>query len=452
MQFFQGLRRSVILDSIKAMSMSSNSIKEIKSRSVLDSRGNPTVQSKVILQDGSYGIASVPSGASTGTFEAWELRDGAKAFQGKGVSKAVNNVNTKIAKKLKGMDVSKLRAIDQAMIDLDGTENKHKLGANAILSVSLAAARAGAMAKRKPLYEYIRQAYRLDYKGYKFPLPMMNVLNGGQHAANTLSFQEFMIVPKAASMEKRIWIGAEVFMNLKKLLKKSEKTTLVGDEGGFAPNLKAPNLLSNEVAMQYIIKAIKAAGYTPGKDVYLASDPAASEFYSKGKGYDLHYKEPKAKGKKYWSADQITDLWASWIDKYHFLSVEDPLNEESWQDWQLFTKKLGKKVQIVGDDLFVTNTKRLQKGIDMGVANAILVKVNQIGSLSESIDAIQLARKNKYNVIISHRSGETADAFISDLSLAVNADFIKAGSLSRSDRVEKYNRLMEIELELKNRW
>ncbi len=427
--------------------MNKFAIKSIQAREVLDSRGWPTVEAKVLLHGGAVAKASVPSGASTGSFEAWELRDGAKRMKGKGVQKAVKNINTVLAKSLKGMDVTKLAQIDTKMIALDGTENKKKLGANALLAVSLACAHAGARQKNKPLYQHLRTMYRVKEKAYKFPLPMMNIINGGQHANNTLSIQEFMIVPAGPNMAARVWRGAEVFQTLKKLLAKDKYLTLVGDEGGFAPTLK-----NNEAALQYITKAIKEAGFTPGKDVAIASDLAASEFFTKGKGYDFDYKIPGKKGKKYSTAEDVVKMLKDWMKKYSIISLEDPLDEGEWEDWKMLTKAIGKKVQIVGDDLFVTNSERLQKGIEMDVANAILIKVNQIGTLTETMDAIKLARKAGYNVIISHRSGETGDTTIADLSLAVNAEYIKTGSLSRSERVEKYNRLMEIELELKKKW
>lgn len=427
--------------------MNTFEISSIQAREILDSRGWPTVEAKVTLKGGAKATASVPSGASTGSFEAWELRDKAKRMHGKGVTKAVNHINTKIAKSLKGMDVRKLSRIDQTMIDLDGTENKKKLGANALLAVSLACAHVGAKQKNQPLYKHLRTVYRIKEKNYKFPLPMMNIINGGEHANNTLSIQEFMIVPFGPNMKARVWRGAEVFQTLKKLLAKDGYLTLVGDEGGFAPTLK-----NNEEALQYINKAIQEAGFKPGKDVHVASDLAASEFYNPEKGYDFDYKIPGKQGKKYHDAKGVTKMLNEWLKKYNIISLEDPLDEEAWEDWQGLTKALGKKVQIVGDDLFVTNSKRLQKGIDMGVANAILIKVNQIGTLTETMDAIKLARKHGYNVIISHRSGETGDTTIADLSVAVNADYIKTGSLSRSERVEKYNRLMEIELELQKKW
>ena len=415
-------------------------IKSIKAREILDSRGNPTVQATVTLTNGIEGTASVPSGASTGVHEALELRDGGKRYDGKGVLKAVNNVNKKIALKLKGKDVRKQRNIDNIMLKLDGTPNKAKLGANAILAVSLACARAGAATAKTPLYKYIREAYKLKEKGWKLPTPTMNIINGGQHASNSLTVQEFMVVPKAKTMAKRVQIGAEVFQALKKLLKAAGYQTLVGDEGGFAPNLK-----KNEDALDFIMKAIKKAGYVPGKDAYLASDLALSEYYDKKSGkYSLNDKTGKTKV----SADEVIKTLDKWMKKYPIISLEDPLDEDDWVNWMKVTGFLGDKVSIVGDDLFVTNVERLQKGIDMGVGNAILIKLNQIGSLSETIDAIYLAKENKYKVSVSHRSGETSDTFIADLAVAVNADFIKTGSLSRSERVSKYNRLMKIEEEL----
>ena len=415
-------------------------IKSIKAREILDSRGNPTVQATVTLINGLEGTASVPSGASTGVHEALELRDGGKRYDGKGVLKAVENVNKKIAPKLKGKDVRRPRNLDKIMLDLDGTPNKAKLGANAILAVSLACARAGAVTSKLPLYKYIRQAYKLKENGWNLPTPTMNIINGGKHASNSLTVQEFMVVPKAKTMAKRVQIGAEVFQTLKKLLNEAGYQTLVGDEGGFAPNLK-----KNEDALDFIMKAIKKAGYVPGKDAFLASDLALSEYYDKKTGkYSLNDKTGKVKV----SADEVIKTLDKWIKKYPIISLEDPLDEDDWVNWMKATGFLGNKVAIVGDDLFVTNVERLQKGIDMGVGNAILIKLNQIGSLSETIDAIYLAKENKYKVSVSHRSGETSDTFIADLAVAVNADFIKTGSLSRSERVSKYNRLMKIEEEL----
>lgn len=422
-------------------------IKQVQAREILDSRGWPTVEAKVTLSGGDSAVSSVPSGASTGSFEAWELRDGSARLHGKGVRKAVRNVNEVLAPVLKGLDVRKLPSIDRAMIALDGTENKKKIGANSMLAVSLACAHAGAKASSLPLYRYLRRLYRIKETAFRFPRPMMNIINGGQHANNTLSIQEFMVVPDGKTMAERIWRGVEVFQSLKKILAQDGYLTLVGDEGGFAPQLK-----DNEHALQYIIKAIESAGFKPGKDVSVASDLATSEFFTEGKGYDFDYKIKGKAGKRYLSPAQVVEMLADWMKKYHLISIEDPLDEEAWEDWRMLTAKLGKRVQVVGDDLFVTNAKRLQKGIEMGVANAILIKVNQIGTLTETMDAITLARKAGYSVIISHRSGETGDTTIADLSVAVNAEYIKTGSLSRSERVEKYNRLMAIELELKKGW
>lgn len=429
------------------MKKNSFAIKHVQAREVLDSRGWPTVEAKVVLSGGAAATASVPSGASTGSFEAWELRDGGKRLQGRGVQKAVQNVNRRIAPALRGMDARRLKAVDAAMLKLDGTENKRKLGANALLAVSLACAHAGAKQAGKPLYRHVRAVYGIKEKSFRFPRPMMNIVNGGRHADNPLSIQEFMVVPEGKTMAERVWRGVEVFQALKKILAKSGYMTLVGDEGGFAPTVK-----DNERALQYIIRAIEAAGFTPGKEVSLASDLATSEFFTEGKGYDFEFKIKGKAGKRFRNTDDIIAMLKMWIKKYHFISIEDPLHEEQWEDWARLTKALGKQVQIVGDDLFVTNVKRLQKGIDMGVANAILIKVNQIGTLSETMAAIALARKHGYNVIISHRSGETGDTTIADLAVATNAEFIKTGSLSRSERVEKYNRLMAIEQELHGKW
>jgi enolase len=411
-------------------------IKKITAREILDSRGNPTVEARVELSSGIFGIAKVPSGASTGIHEALELRDKGKRYGGKGVKKAVKNINVHIAKALKGHDAKGQRTIDRIMFELDGTPNKRKLGANAMLAVSLATARAAALAKKKPLYKHIRQAFHLREKGFKMPIPTMNIINGGQHAQNSLSIQEFMVVPMHKKFRERVRIGAEVFHALASILNKKGYSTGVGDEGGFAPEL--PN---NESAFKLIIEAIKHAGYIPGKHAYLATDIAASEFYSNGK----YFLENPKKGI---SSDEVIKAIRLWVRKYPIMSVEDPLAEDDWEAWANITKKLGKKVAIVGDDLFVTNTHRIQKGIDEGVGNAVLIKLNQIGTLSETIDAIYLAKAYGYKVSVSHRSGETSDTFIADLSVAVNADFIKTGSLSRSERVEKYNRLMEIEEEL----
>ncbi|PIR04296.1 MAG: phosphopyruvate hydratase [Candidatus Magasanikbacteria bacterium CG11_big_fil_rev_8_21_14_0_20_39_34] len=418
--------------------MKKTSIKKITAREILDSRGNPTVEASVLLFDGSVGVAKVPSGASTGVHEALELRDGGKRYEGKGVLKAVRNVNLTIAKKLIGMDALAQRKVDAAMLKLDGTPNKKKLGANAILSVSLATARAASESRKMPLYKHIRNAFSLKEKGYILPVPTMNILNGGRHAENALSVQEFMVVPMHKQFSERVRMGAEVFHALKKLLHKKGYSTGVGDEGGFAPELR-----NNETAIKCIMQAIKSAGYTPGKHIFLATDIAASEFYNKGKYYFHSPKEGI-------TSEKLIQNIASWARKYPFISIEDPLAEDDWAAWKICTKQLGKRVAIVGDDLFVTNVERLQKGIDMGVGNAVLIKLNQIGTLGETIDTIYLAKKHGYKTSVSHRSGETSDTFIADLAVAVNSEYIKTGSLSRSERVEKYNRLMEIERELKN--
>ncbi len=412
-------------------------IKNIKAREILDSRGNPTVEVKVYLKNGLCTKASVPSGASTGKHEALELRDkNKKRYLGKGVLKAVKNVNNEINYLLKNIDVSKQQDIDKLMIKLDDTDNKSKLGANAILGVSLACARAGAKSMALPLYRYLRRTYKIHYKNYKMPLPMMNILNGGKHANWALDIQEAMIVPKASKMSKRVQMGSEVFHHLGELLKKKKMNTFVGDEGGYAVNLK-----KNEEAFKLILAAIKKAGYKPYKNIDLAIDAAASEFFNKTK------KQYKINGKQL-KPGKLIDLYQDWVKKYKLALIEDGLAEDDWDNWQILTKKLGNKCILIGDDLFVTNTKRLQKGIDMNVANAILIKLNQIGSLTETIATIYLAKMNGYKVIISHRSGETCDNFIADLAVAVNADYIKTGSLSRSERISKYNRLMEIEEEL----
>ncbi len=411
-------------------------IKTISAREILDSRGNPTVEAKVILENGLVGIGKVPSGASTGTHEALELRDGGKRYGGKGVLKAVNNVHLGIAPALKGMDVTKQQTLDEKMLKLDGTKNKSKLGANAILAVSLAAARAGALATNMPLYRYIRTTYKILEKEFRMPIPTMNILNGGRHADNGLSIQEFMIIPRNKYLRERVRMGSQIFHSLANLLSQKGYVTSVGDEGGFAPEL-----LNNERGLQLIIEAIKLAGWEPGKHVFLGLDIAASEFYRHGNYYFMSKKQG-------WRPAKLIETITQWVKKYPLISIEDALSEDDWENWKILTKELGKKVTLVGDDLFVTNVERLQKGIEQGVANAILIKVNQIGSLTETIDAIMLAKKNGYQVSVSHRSGETADTFIADLAVAVNSEFIKTGSMSRSERVEKYNRLMEIESEL----
>ncbi len=417
----------------------------------MDSRGNPTVEVKVFLDSGAIGVAAVPSGASTGVHEALELRDGGKRYLGKGVLKAVKNVNGPLADLLKGKDASNQRAIDKAMISLDGTKNKSKLGANAILGCSLAVARAAASESGLQLYRYIRQTFRLLTLDFRLPVPMMNVLNGGRHADSGLEVQEFMIVPlihrntetlkhlSTLDFRECVRAGAEIFQTLKSILKKDGFVVSVGDEGGFAPRLK-----KNEEALKKLVEAIKAAGYKPGQDVALAVDIASSEFFTNGK-YQFE-------GKKR-AADEMMKIYFDWIKKYPLISLEDPFAEDDWNAWRAFESKVKSqksKVMIVGDDLFVTNVERLKKGIKEGAANAILIKLNQIGSLTETIDAIVLAQKNNYKVVVSHRSGETADTFIADLAVATGAEYIKTGSLSRSERVEKYNRLMEIENDLKN--
>lgn len=411
-------------------------IKTILAREILDSRGNPTVEAKVVLENGIVGSAKVPSGASTGTHEALELRDGGKRYGGKGVLKAVKNVVTVIGPALKGMEVSNQQALDERMIRLDGTKNKSVLGANAILAVSLAAARAGALALRIPLYRYIRETFAIPEKGYRLPVPTMNILNGGRHADNGLSIQEFMIIPRHKLLRERVRMGSQIFHSLANLLSQKGYATSVGDEGGFAPEL-----LNNEKGLQIIVEAIKLAGWEPGKHVFLGLDLAASEFYRHGTYYFLGKKQG-------WRPAKMIATLAGWVKKYPLISIEDALSEDDWANWQILTKELGKKVTLVGDDLFVTNVERLERGIAEHVANAILIKVNQIGSLTETIQTILLAKKNGYQTSVSHRSGETADTFIADLAVAVNSEFIKTGSLSRSERVEKYNRLMEIELEL----
>jgi len=411
-------------------------IKQILAREILDSRGNPTVEAKVVLDNGIVGVAKVPSGASTGTHEALELRDGGKRYGGKGVLKAVKNVNAIIAKALLGMEVEDLEKLDRTMIVLDGTPNKSKLGANAILSVSMAAARAAAVSMKLPLYKYLRVAYGIKEKEYRLPVPMMNILNGGRHADSGLSVQEFMIIPRHKLMSERVRMGSQIFHALANLLSHKGYKTSVGDEGGFAPELA-----NNERAIQLILEAIKTTGWQAGKHVFLGLDVAASEFHRGGKYYLVNKKQG-------WSAEKMIAVYKQWVKKYPLISIEDALSEDDWDGWKKLTNELGKNTVLVGDDLFVTNTERLGRGIREGIANSILIKLNQIGTVTETIEAIAMAKKNKYKVAVSHRSGETSDTFIADLSVAVNSEFIKTGSLSRSDRVEKYNRLMEIEMEL----
>lgn len=409
-------------------------IKEIKAREILDSRGNPTVEADCLLDDGSFGRAAAPSGASTGEHEAVELRDGDKArYGGKGVSKAVANVNGEIRKALKGKDALMQGEIDQLMIDLDGTENKGRLGANAILGVSLAVAKAAAASKGMPLYRYIG-----GDKAKTLPIPMMNILNGGAHADNNVDLQEFMAMPVGApSFKEALRWGAEVFHSLKKILHDRKLSTAVGDEGGFAPDLK-----SNEEAVEAILAAIDKAGYRAGKDIAIALDPASSSFFEDGR-YILEA-EPK---KKNTSGDMI-GFYDRWVGKYPIVSIEDGLAEDDWAGWKALTEKLGRKIQLVGDDLFVTNVKRLRMGIQKGVANSILIKLNQIGTLTETLDTIDLARKHGYTAVVSHRSGETEDTTISHLVVAVNTGQIKTGSACRTDRICKYNELLRIEEEL----
>ncbi|MBU4458192.1 MAG: phosphopyruvate hydratase [Candidatus Omnitrophica bacterium] len=409
-------------------------IKNIKGREILDSRGNPTVEVDVILESGVMGRAAVPSGASTGEHEAVELRDGdKKRYMGKGVLKAVSNVNNELNSSLKGKDASEQAILDKAMISLDGTENKSRLGANAILGISMASAKAVANYKKIPLYKYLG-----GEKANILPVPMMNIMNGGAHADNNVDLQEFMIMPKGAeTFSEGLRMGSEIFQNLKKILKSRKLSTAVGDEGGFAPDLK-----SNEEAIEVILEAIDKAGYKAGKDIFIALDPAASSFYEDGK-YMLRA-EPKPEK----SAQDMVEFYSNWVSKYPICSIEDGLAEDDWDGWKALTEKLGKKVQIVGDDLFVTNTRRLQMGIDKGVANSILIKVNQIGTLTETIEAIELARKNDYTAVVSHRSGETEDATIAHLVVAMGTGQIKTGSVCRTDRICKYNELLRIEEDL----
>lgn len=403
---------------------------------ILDSRGNPTVETRVVLANGIFVSAKVPSGASTGAHEAWELRDGGKRYGGKGVLKAVKNVNAILSKAVIGMDTNDLTKIDEKMLALDGTKNKSKLGANAILSVSLAVARAGAAASRVPLYRHLRKIYNFKEKGWRLPQPTMNVLNGGAHADSGLSIQEFMIIPINKLLRERVRMGAEIFHSLAGLLKKKGYTTAVGDEGGFAPRL--PN---NEAALKILIEAIKKAGYEPGKNVFLGLDVAASEFYSDGK----YFFEKDKSGR---SAEKMVEMFESWINKYPLVLIEDGLSEDDWVGWKNLTAKIGRDTVLVGDDIFVTNPEIFSRGIKEQIGNAILIKVNQIGTVTETMRTIKLAKANNYKINVSHRSGETSDTFIADLAVAVNSDFIKTGSLSRSERVEKYNRLIEIEHEL----
>jgi enolase len=407
-------------------------IEIVHARQILDSRGNPTVEVEIALRSGATGRALVPSGASTGEFEATELRDGGAAWMGKGVTKAVGNVNGEIADAIKGVDVFDQRGLDRRLIDLDGTPNKSRLGANAILGVSLAAAHAAAAEERQPLWRYLG-----GEAAHVLPVPMMNVLNGGAHADNSVDFQEFMVVPSgAASFSECLRVGAEVYHHLKKTLHDRGLSTAVGDEGGFAPDLD-----SNEAALQTLVEGIRAAGYEPGEDVAIALDPATSEIRD-GDVYDLHHE------RRTLSSDEMAGYWAEMAGKYPIVSIEDGMDEEDWDGWKALTDRIGGTVQLVGDDLFVTNTERLRRGIEAGVGNSILIKVNQIGTLTETLDAISMAREAGYTAVMSHRSGETEDVTIADLAVATGCGQIKTGAPSRSDRVAKYNQLLRIEEQL----
>ena len=418
----------------------STKIIAVHGRQILDSRGNPTVEADVRLEGGITGRGAVPSGASTGEHEANELRDGDKSrYLGKGVLRAAGHVNGAIAKAVIGMDAADQRALDRRMIEADGTPNKSKFGANAILAVSMAAARASATAAGQPLYKYLARLSS-DPSANLLPVPMMNILNGGAHADNSVDVQEFMVMPLGApSFHEALRWGVEVFHHLKAVLKKNNYSTAVGDEGGFAPNLK-----SNEEALERVLEAITAAGFKPGEQISIALDPAASEFYdSAAKKYVFKKSDRSAR-----TSEQIVEFWSNWVRQYPIVSIEDGLAENDWEGWKLVTRELGKKIQLVGDDIFVTNPKIFARGNSEGIANAILIKLNQIGSVSETIEAVEMARKAKYASIISHRSGETEDAFIADLAVAMGAGQIKTGSASRTDRIAKYNQLLRIEEEL----
>jgi enolase len=411
-------------------------ITHIQARQILDSRGNPTVEAEVYTEDGGFGRAAVPSGASTGVHEAVELRDGDNGhYLGKGVQKAVDHVNNQIAEALEGMEVFAQNEIDQSMLDLDGSENKGRLGANAILAVSMACAKAAADELGMPLYRYIG-----GVNANTLPVPMMNILNGGAHADNKIDFQEFMVMPvKAESFSHGLRMGVEIFHHLKSVLKAGGYSTNVGDEGGFAPNIQ-----SNEEAIEVVLKAIEKAGYKPGVDVFIAMDAASSEMYNPETGlYTFHKSDNKSM-----TGEELVDYWETWCNKYPIVSIEDGCAEDDWAAWKRMTDKLGSRIQLVGDDLFVTNVNRLQRGIQEGIANSILIKVNQIGTVSETLNAIQLATRNRYTNVMSHRSGETEDVTIADLAVAMNSGQIKTGSASRSDRMAKYNQLLRIEEEL----
>ena len=423
----------------------STKITRVHARQVLDSRGNPTVEAEVLLESGAFGRAIVPSGASTGKHEALELRDGDKSkYLGKGVLKAVSNTNSEIAKAVTGFDAADQRALDQKMIQLDGTATKSRLGANAILAVSMAGARASAAAMKEPLYKYLSHSSS-DHSANLLPVPMMNILNGGAHADSSVDFQEFMAMPVGApTFSEALRWGVEVFHALKSALKKHGYSTAVGDEGGFAPSCK-----SNEEAIQIVLEAISTAGYKPGEQVAIALDPAASEFYDKASGKYVFKKSDKSQH----TSAEMAAYWTNWVEKYPIVSLEDGMAEDDWAGWKALTQAVGtktskKKIQLVGDDLFVTNTERLSRGINDGIANSILIKLNQIGTVTETIQAIELARKAGYNSVISHRSGESEDTFIADLAVATAAGQIKTGSASRTDRIAKYNQLLRIEEEL----
>jgi len=411
-----------------------SNIEIIHARQILDSRGNPTIEVDVVTEEGAFGRAAVPSGASTGMHEAVELRDGGNTWMGKGVTLAIEHVNEVLNEELHGLDITEQRLIDQIMIDIDGTENKSNLGANAILGVSLAVAKAAAETVRQPLYRYIGGANVAI-----LPVPMMNILNGGSHADNKIDIQEFMVMPVgASSFSEGLRMGTEIFHSLNEVLQAKGHSTNVGDEGGFAPNLK-----SNDEGAEFVLRAIEKAGYKPGDDVLLAFDAASSEFYDKKSGiYKFDSTGEELTG------EEMVEFWCDWSKKYPIVSIEDGLDEDDWDSWKLLTDRIGKDVQLVGDDLFVTNVNRLSKGIEQGVANSILVKVNQIGTLSETLDAVEMAHRANYTSVISHRSGETEDTTIADLAVALNTGQIKTGSASRSDRVAKYNQLLRIEEEL----
>jgi len=414
-------------------------ISKVTGRQIFDSRGNPTVEADVWLSDGSFGRAAVPSGASTGVHEALELRDGGKAYKGKGVLKAVANIS-KIAKRVKGMNPLDQRKVDGAMIALDGTAKKEKLGANAILGVSMAVCRAAAASKKQPLYKHMRSLFPGKLKGWIIPVPCMNILNGGAHADNNVDVQEFMIAPVGGkTFKKRMQMGTEVYHTLKSILKKEGLSTSIGDEGGFAPNLK-----ENEDALRYITRAIKEAGYKPGRDVSIVLDVAASEIFKNGE-YVLAGEKPK----KVLSAEALITLYEKWVKKYAIITIEDGFAEDDWDGWVKQTKRMGKKIQLIGDDLFVTTMDRVKEGIKRGAANSILIKLNQIGSVTETLDVIKLGYDNGYRSMVSHRSGETSDHFIADLTIAVNCGQLKSGAPARGERLSKYNQLLRIEEELK---